>query len=74
MYSVATLTFGRAAHLAFMEPLTRFMPWFAVAAWALVAAAFLSRLARHPQEAHPEHRRRSSGTARAHDTTDKELA
>lgn len=46
MYSVATLTFGRAAHLAFMEPLARFMLWVAVAAWALVAAAFLARLAR----------------------------
>jgi tellurite resistance protein TehA-like permease len=47
MYSVATLTFGKAAHLAFMEPLARFMLWVAVAAWALVAAAFLARLARH---------------------------
>ena len=45
MYSVATLTFGKAAHLAFMEPLARFMLWVAVAAWALVAAAFLARLA-----------------------------
>jgi hypothetical protein len=26
------------------------MLWVAVAAWALVAAAFLARLARHPQE------------------------
>ena len=49
MYSVATLTFGKAAHLAFMEPLARFMLWVAVAAWALVAAAFLARLARHPE-------------------------
>jgi hypothetical protein len=32
MYSVATLTFGRVAHLAFTEPLARFMLWFAVAA------------------------------------------
>ncbi len=50
MYSVATLTFGKAAHLAFMEPLARFMLWVAVAAWALVAAAFLARLVRHPHE------------------------
>ena len=48
MYSVATLAFGRAAHIAFMEPLARFMIWVAVAAWALVAAAFLGRLARLP--------------------------
>ena len=27
MYSVATLTFGKVAHLAFMEPLSRFMLW-----------------------------------------------
>jgi tellurite resistance protein TehA-like permease len=40
MYSVATLTFGRAVHLTFMEPLARFMFWVAVAAWVLVAAAF----------------------------------
>ena len=46
MYSVATLTFGKAAGLAFMEPLARFMLWVAVAAWVLVAAAFLARLVR----------------------------
>jgi tellurite resistance protein TehA-like permease len=50
MYSVATLTFGKVAHLAFMEPLARFMLWVAVAAWVLVAAAFLVRLAHHQQE------------------------
>ncbi|HEU5416416.1 MAG TPA: tellurite resistance/C4-dicarboxylate transporter family protein [Streptosporangiaceae bacterium] len=50
MYSVATLSFGKAAHLAFMEPLARFMFWVAVAAWALVAVAFLARVARHPRE------------------------
>ena len=48
MYSVATLSFGKAARLAFMEPLARFMLWVAVAAWVLVAAAFVARLARHP--------------------------
>jgi tellurite resistance protein TehA-like permease len=51
MYSVATLTFGKAAHLAFMEPIGRFMLWVAVAAWALVAAAFLARLVRSPSAA-----------------------
>ncbi len=50
MYSVATLVFGKAAHLAFTEPLARFMLWVAVAAWAAVAAAFLIRLARRPGE------------------------
>jgi tellurite resistance protein TehA-like permease len=50
MYSVATLTFGKVAHLPFMEPLARFMLWVTVAAWALVAAAFLARLARRRRE------------------------
>jgi tellurite resistance protein TehA-like permease len=50
MYSVATLTFGKAAHLAFMHPIAHVMLWVAVAAWVLVAAAFLARLARHPHE------------------------
>ena len=44
MYSVATLSFGKAAGLAFMEPLSRFMLWVAVAAWVMVVAAFLARL------------------------------
>ena len=44
MYSVATLTFGQVAHLAFMEPLSRFMLWVALAAWLAVAAAFVVRL------------------------------
>jgi len=43
MYSVATLSFGKAADLAFMAPLSRFMLWVAVAAWVMVAAAFLAR-------------------------------
>jgi tellurite resistance protein TehA-like permease len=42
MYSVASLTFGRAAHLTFKEPLSSFMLWVAVAAWVMVAAGFLS--------------------------------
>jgi len=44
MYAVATDTFGKTAHLGYMEPLARFMLWVAVAAWVLVAAAFLVRL------------------------------
>jgi tellurite resistance protein TehA-like permease len=48
MYSVATLAFGKAARLGFMEPLARFMLWVAVGAWVMVAAAFLARLARRP--------------------------
>jgi tellurite resistance protein TehA-like permease len=51
MYSVATLSFGKAAHLAFMAPLGRLMFWVAVAAWVLVAAAFLVRLTRRPARA-----------------------
>ena len=63
MYSVATLTFGKAAHLAFMEPLARFMLWVAVAAWVLVGAAFLARLAHH--------RREPASTATTNDMTTK---
>jgi tellurite resistance protein TehA-like permease len=48
MYSVATLSFGQVAQLSFMEPLSRFMLWVAVAAWLVVALAFLARLARRP--------------------------
>jgi len=40
---VATLSFGKAAGLAFMAPLSRFMLWVAVAAWVMVTAAFLAR-------------------------------
>jgi tellurite resistance protein TehA-like permease len=43
MYSVATLSFGQAAGLAFMAPLSRFMLWVAVTAWVMVAVAFLRR-------------------------------
>ena len=50
MYSVATLSFGKVAHLSFMEPLSRFMLWVAVAAWVVVAAAFLVRLGRRSDE------------------------
>jgi tellurite resistance protein TehA-like permease len=45
MYSVATLTFGKVAHLTFMEPLSRFMLWVAAAAWLAVAAEFVVQLA-----------------------------
>lgn len=48
MYSVATLLYGKSAHLAFMEPIARFMLWVSVAAWIFVAGAFLIRLARRP--------------------------
>jgi tellurite resistance protein TehA-like permease len=41
MYSAATFTLGKAVHLTFMAPLARFMFWVAVAAWLLVAAAFV---------------------------------
>ncbi len=44
MYSVATLSFGKVAHLAFMEPLSRLMLWMSVAAWVAVAAAFAARI------------------------------
>jgi tellurite resistance protein TehA-like permease len=51
MYSVATLEFGKAAHLAFMEPLSRFMFWVALAAWLAVTAAAVARIRR--PSAHP---------------------
>ena len=44
MYSVASLTFGRVAHLSFMAPIARVMIWVAVGSWVLVAAAFVVRL------------------------------
>ncbi len=71
MYSVATLTFGKVARLAYMEPLARFMFWVAVAAWALVAAAFLTRLARHQHEPSSGSSAPSSGAAPAYDMTTK---
>jgi tellurite resistance protein TehA-like permease len=46
MYAVATLSFGKAADLSFMAPLSRGVLWAAMAAWLLVAAAGLARLAR----------------------------
>jgi tellurite resistance protein TehA-like permease len=50
MYSVATLTYGKTAHLTFMEPLARFMFWVAVAAWAAVSAAFLTKFVLRSRE------------------------
>ena len=50
MYSVATLSFGKVAHLSFMGPLSRFMLWVAVAAWVVVAAAFIARIGRPSAE------------------------
>jgi tellurite resistance protein TehA-like permease len=50
MYSVATSSFGKVAHLSFMAPISRFMLWIAVAAWAAVAVAFLARLGRRSSE------------------------
>jgi tellurite resistance protein TehA-like permease len=46
MYSVSTLTYGKAVGLSFMEPLGRGVLWVAVAAWLLVAAACLARLSK----------------------------
>jgi tellurite resistance protein TehA-like permease len=54
MYSVATLSFGKSSGLAFMDPIARVMLWVAVAAWVLVAGAFLTRLARHLGRARPD--------------------
>jgi hypothetical protein len=51
MYGVATRSFGKAAGIGFMEPLSRAVIWVAVAAWLLVAAAGLARLARGPAPA-----------------------
>jgi len=52
MYGVASFSFGKAAGLSFMEPLSRGVLWVAVAAWLLVAAAGLAKLARKPARAH----------------------
>jgi tellurite resistance protein TehA-like permease len=49
MYSVATLSFGETAGLAFMHPIAHVMLWVAVVAWVLVGAAFLARVAREPR-------------------------
>jgi len=46
MYGVATRSFGSAAGLTFMEPLSRGVVWVAMAVWLLVAAAGLARYAR----------------------------
>ena len=46
MYGVATLSFGKADGLSFMEPLSRAVLWVSFAVWLLVAAAGVARLAR----------------------------
>jgi hypothetical protein len=61
MYSVATLSFGQAVRLSFLEPIGRFMLWVAVAVWAAVAAAFLVRLVRRPHLPAPGPGRAASG-------------
>jgi tellurite resistance protein TehA-like permease len=51
MYSAATVSFGKTTGLAFMDPIAHVMLWVAVAAWVLVVAAFIVRVARksrHP--------------------------
>jgi hypothetical protein len=42
-----SFAFGQTASLAFMRPIAHVMLWLAVAAWALVAIAFLTRLVRN---------------------------
>ena len=49
MYSVAAVSLGKVARLAFMEPLGRVMLWGAMAAWAAVALAFLASLPQRRQ-------------------------
>ena len=46
MYGVASLSFGKAAGISFMEPMSRGVLWLAAAVWLLVAAAGLARLTR----------------------------
>src|SRR5262249_536624 len=41
MYGVATRSFGKAAGIGFMQPLSRGVIWVAMAAWLLVAVAGL---------------------------------
>jgi tellurite resistance protein TehA-like permease len=54
MYSVATLQYGKVAHLGFMHPIAHVMMWVAVAAWLAVAVggvvAVARRVTRHPVE------------------------
>jgi hypothetical protein len=51
--ALATLFFGKAVHLGFMEAVSRLMLWIAVAAWAMVAAAFLARFTLRPGDPAP---------------------
>jgi tellurite resistance protein TehA-like permease len=52
MYGVSSLSFGKAAGLSFMEPLSRGVFWVAIAAWLLVAGAGLTQLARNASARH----------------------
>jgi tellurite resistance protein TehA-like permease len=45
MYSVASLSFGKAVGIGFMQPLSRGVLWVAIAVWLLVGGAGLARLA-----------------------------
>jgi len=45
MYSAATYSFGKVAHLGFMTPVSHVMFWVAVAAWAAVGIGLIVRLA-----------------------------
>jgi tellurite resistance protein TehA-like permease len=53
MYGVATRSFGKAVHIGFMDPLSHVVIWVAMAAWLLLAAAGLARLARGPVSVRP---------------------
>jgi tellurite resistance protein TehA-like permease len=46
MYAVASFSFGKAAHLSFMEPLSRGVLWVAAGTWLLVTIAGLVALGR----------------------------
>jgi tellurite resistance protein TehA-like permease len=53
MYSAATLTFGKVAHLSFMEPIAHVMYWVAVAAWVCVALTGIWQLVRPSMSLEP---------------------
>ncbi len=65
MYSVATLTFGKTTGIAFMHPIAHVMLWVAVAAWVLVAAAFVVRLGRARRPAPADTRATADRTGRS---------
>jgi tellurite resistance protein TehA-like permease len=51
MYGVATLSFGMATRLSFMESLSRGVLWVAIAAWLLVVAGGLAWVTSGPRGA-----------------------